>query len=245
METNKNEHYYVSVEDTIKYGIVSAAIIGRVKWWCQYNEKNKRQDNFHIEYWWSGFMSSREFAQQLGISSKTIEKHLSKLLKTGVLIKGVFNKKGFDRTGWYRVNPNPPIEETISPNRVYDLPNKSKSISPNRVNGNTPIEETIPVSITVNQNVKQSVSISVNPPVNPSVEDYECNKELYEEELNVQLELEELQTELMLEEISIELKLEELELLYKEDKFNSAEERGETLKQIYKLKKELKELSIK
>jgi|LauGreDrversion4_2_1035121.scaffolds.fasta_scaffold40988_9 biotin operon repressor len=165
MSTNKNEFYVVSVEDTIKYGIVSAAIIGRVKWWCEYNEKNKKQNNFHIDYWWSGFMSSKEFSQQLGISSKTIEKHLSKLLKDGVLIKGVFNKKGFDRTGWYRVNPHPPIEETISPNRVDDLPNQSKSISPNRVNGNTPIEETIPVSISINQNVKQSASITVNPPV--------------------------------------------------------------------------------
>ena len=73
METNKNEHYYVSVEDTIKYGIVSAAIIGRVKWWCQYNKDNKIKDRFHEEIWWSGFMSSREFSQQLGISSKTID----------------------------------------------------------------------------------------------------------------------------------------------------------------------------
>jgi biotin operon repressor len=170
METNKNEYYVVSVDDTIKYGIISASIIGRVKWWCQYNKDNKVKDRYHIEYWWSGFMSSREFSEQLGISIKTVEKNLSKLIKTGVLIKGVFNKKGFDRTGWYRVNPHPPIEETISPNRVDDLPLKSKSISPNRVNGNTPTEETIPVSITVNQNVKQTVSTPVNPPVKPLIE---------------------------------------------------------------------------
>jgi hypothetical protein len=171
METNKNEIYVVSVEDTIKYGIVSAAIIGRVRWWCKYNEDNKVKDRFHIDYWWSGFMSSREFADQLGISQKTIEKHLSKLLKNGVLIKGCFNKKGFDRTGWYRVNPHPPIEETISPNRVNDIPKKSKSISPNVVNGNTPTEETIPVNPSVKQNVRETVSTTVKPPVNPSVED--------------------------------------------------------------------------
>jgi biotin operon repressor len=176
METNKNEFYIVSVEDTIKYGVVSAAIIGRIKWWCQYNKDNKVKDRYHIDYWWSGFMSSKEFEVQLGIPSKTIEKHISKLLKNGVLIKGVFNKKGFDRTGWYRVNPFPPIEESISPNRVDDLPNQSKSISPNRVNGNTPIEETIPVSITVNQNVKQSASITGNPPVNPEYKFINWNK---------------------------------------------------------------------
>ena len=171
METNKKDHYYVSVDDTIKYGIISAAIIGRVRHWCQYNEKHNVQDRYHINFWWSGFMSSREFAEQLGISAKTVEKNLSKLLKNGVLIKGVFNKKGFDRTGWYRVNPNPPIEETISPNRVDDLPLESKSISPNGVNGNTPREETIPVSISVSKTVKHSGNPPVNPPVNPSVED--------------------------------------------------------------------------
>lgn len=171
METNKNDVFVVSVEDTIKYGIVSAAIIGRVKWWCKYNEDNKVKDRHHIDYWWSGFMSSREFGDQLGISQKTIEKHISKLLKNGVLIKGCFNKKGFDRTGWYRVNPNPPIEETISSNRVNDIPKKSKSISPNVVNGNTPIEVTIPVNPSVKQNVRETVRTTVNPPVNPSVEE--------------------------------------------------------------------------
>jgi hypothetical protein len=160
---NKNEFYIISVEDTIKYGIISAAIIGRVKWWCKYNQDNKVQDRFHIEHWWSGFMSSREFAEQLGISQKTIEKHISNLLKTGVLIKGVFNKKGFDRTGWYIVNPYPPIEETISPNRGNHFPQESKSISPNVVNGFTPTEETIPVNLSVNQNVKQTVSTPVKP----------------------------------------------------------------------------------
>lgn len=175
-------YYIVSVDDTINYGIVSAAIIGRIKWWCQYNEENKIKDRYHNGYWWSGFMSSKEFAQQLGISSKTIEKHLSKLLKNDILIKGVFNKKGFDRTGWYRVNPFPPIEETISPNRVDDLPNQSKSISPNRVNGNTPIEETIPVSPVIT-NVSQSASTSVNPPVNTSVEEILMKKSNLKKEL--------------------------------------------------------------
>lgn len=171
MEINKNEFYVVSVEDTKKYGIISAAIIGRIRMWCEYNKKKKIKDRYHIDYWWSGFMSSREIGEQLGISAKTVEKNLSKLLKNGVLIKGVFNKKGFDRTGWYRVNPNPPIEETISPNIVHDLPLESKSISPNGVNGNTPREETIPVSLSVSKSVKHSVNLPVNLPVNPSVED--------------------------------------------------------------------------
>ena len=154
MEDKKNEFYVVSVEDTIKHGIVSAAIIGRIRHWCEYNKKHKTKNCYHDECWWSGFMSSKEFSVQLGVPSKTIEKHISKLLKEGIIIKGVFNKKGFDRTGWYRVNPNPPIEECISPNRVDDLPNQSKSISPNRGNAFPPTEETIPVSNSVSKNVE-------------------------------------------------------------------------------------------
>lgn len=157
MEQNKNGYYYVSVEDTKKYGIISAAIIGRIKWWCQYNQENKVKDRFYNGEWWSGFISSKEFSEQLGLPVKTIEKHLSKLLKTSILFKDVFNKKKYDRTGWYRVNPFPPIEDTIYSNRG---------------NGNTQIEEMdlpnlgepIPNNLSVNQNVKQSV----NPPVKPA-----------------------------------------------------------------------------
>ena len=117
MKPNKNEHYYVSVEDTIKYGIIKAAIIGRVRWWCQYNKDNKVKDRFHNGEWWSGFMKYDEFSSQLGIPIKTIEKHLPNLIKLGILITDKFNKKGFDRTSWYRVNPSPQIEGIIPPNR--------------------------------------------------------------------------------------------------------------------------------
>ena len=157
--------YVVSVEDTKNYGIVSAAIIGRIKWWCEYNKTKKVKDRYYQDYWWSGFMSSKELSEQLGISKKTIENHLSKLLKNGIIIKGVFNKKNYDRTSWYRVNPFPQIKERVSPNQVIpftqikemDLPKSRKPI---------------PVNLSVNQNVKQTVSHSVN----PSVEELEAEE---------------------------------------------------------------------
>ena len=152
----EDKHYCVSVEDTIKYGITAAAIIGRVKWWCEYNKKNKVKDRYHNDFWWSGFMSSKELSEQLGISRKTIETHLSKLLKTGVLIKGVFNKKGYDRTSWYRVNPFPQIEDMVSSNQVIPFTQiKEMDILESG--------EPIPVNLSVIKDVKQTVSISVNP----------------------------------------------------------------------------------
>ena len=154
-----NEFYMVSVQDTINYGITSAAIIGRIRMWCEYNQKNKVKDRYHLEFWWSGFMSSKVLSEQLGISRKTIETNLSKLLKDGIIIKGVFNKKGYDRTSWYRVNPFPQIKEMISSNQVNPFTQIKEMDIPK---SSTPI----PVSTSVIVDVKTSVI----PPVNP-VED--------------------------------------------------------------------------
>lgn len=164
MET---ENYYVcSVEDTKKYGIICASIIGRVRMWCEYNEKNKVKDRFYKGEWWSGFMSARSFSEQIGIKQRTIEKKLTQLVEDNVLIKDCFNKKGFDRTGWYRVNPDTPIAYSIYADSVDDIPLERRCIYPNSVDPSTPTEETIPVSLTVKQSVSHSVSQTVNTSVN-------------------------------------------------------------------------------
>lgn len=172
MEKIKNETYVISVEDTKKYGIIQASIIGRIRFWCNYNEKKKIQDKFHDGEWWSGFMSSYDFEEQLGVCRKTIERNLSVLIKSGILIKGRFNKQKRDRTNWYRVNPFPTIEEP-------HFPLESKSISSDIVNPFPTIEEIhfpldgkpLPVNHSVNHSVNQKLSnISGNPPVNPNWE---------------------------------------------------------------------------
>lgn len=210
MATKKNEYYYCSVEDTKRYGIIRSAIIGRIRFWCEYNEKNKVKERYHQDYWWSGFISSRELAEQLGMSERTIEKNITELVNIGVLIKGRFNKKGFDRTRWFRVNPFTLIEDTIYPIRVHDIPLEGTSIHSDSVNPFTPTEGTIPVNPSFNPSVKKTDKHTVNPPVNPFVE------------------------------VSVEEQLEQLELLIKEDKFTSSEARGFAYMERNKLEKELK-----
>jgi DNA-binding transcriptional ArsR family regulator len=163
-------YYVISIEDTKKYGLIDAAIIGRVRWWCEYNQKNKVKDRFHKGEWWSGFMSAREFSEQTGIKQRTIESHLTDLVENGVLIKDRFNKKGFYKTGWYRVNPSTQIAYSIYADSVDDVRSESISIYANSVDPYTPLEETIPVNLSVNNSVKQSVNNSVNLSVNPDVE---------------------------------------------------------------------------
>jgi len=107
---SKNEFYFISVEDTKKYGIVKAAILGRIKFWCNYNEEKKV--NFIDNYYWSGYISSKNFSEQLGMPQKTIEYNIKSLMNDNIIIKGRFNKLNYDKTSWYRLTiPTPQIEE--------------------------------------------------------------------------------------------------------------------------------------
>jgi hypothetical protein len=174
----EHKHYYCSVEDTIKYGIVKAAIIGRVRWWCQYNKDNKVKDRFHNGEWWSGFMSPKVFAEQLGIPETTIKNNLVSLTNDEILIKDKFNKKGFDKTNWYRINPNPPQiqssyrkDTTIVSERYNDSIGEIQSTVSERYNHRIVEGEPIPVSLSVNQNVTHTDKLPINPPVNTSLEE--------------------------------------------------------------------------
>ena len=93
MQQSNEKYYYINVEDSIKYGLVSAAIISRVQFWCEYNEKNKIKDRFYDGYWWSGYLTSKHLGEQLGISHKTIENHLAKLKQIGILIKATYKDR--------------------------------------------------------------------------------------------------------------------------------------------------------
>ena len=180
METNKNEIYVCSVEDTIKYGIICAAIIGRVRMWCEYNETHKVKDRYHNGQWWSGFMSPKEFALQIGISYKTIESNLYKLTKDGILIKDNFNKKPYDKTGWYRVNPPPPERDTLPLSEEHPTSEKGDTLPlseehPTSEKGTPFLGEGGPIPVNPVSPINHSVNHSVNPTVNARVEVTEEN----------------------------------------------------------------------
>lgn len=166
---NKNNSWCTDVSTVRKYGIVSAAIISRIQFWCDYNEKNKIKDRFYDGYWWSGYMRPEDLESQLGVVASTIKKNIYKLIKDGVLIKAKYNKKGFDRTNWYRYNG-------IDQNGTMDCTKMDQSIVPNESNGlyengtmeSTELDQTIPVNPSVKPSVNsKSVKPSVNPPLNP------------------------------------------------------------------------------
>jgi hypothetical protein len=162
METNEKKYFVQSVEDVKIYGHVQASILSRIRWWCQYNEENKIKDRFHDGEWWSGFMSINDFSEQTGTPYSTVKKNLRQMIKDNIIYKGCYNKKGFDKTNWYRINrskmdspwvQNGPINETkMDPRKVQ-----------NELMDDTKMDPPIPVNLPLNLPLKLSVNpVSIN-----------------------------------------------------------------------------------
>lgn len=72
--------------------------------WCLNAEKNNRDHNFKEGYYWT-YMTYEEIHEQLPMFSVSKIKRMIKSVKEkGVLKVGSFNKTGYDRTNWYRVD---------------------------------------------------------------------------------------------------------------------------------------------
>lgn len=72
--------------------------------WCLNAEKNKRDHNYKEGFYWT-YMTYDEIHEQLPMFSVSKIKRIIKSLKDrGFLKVGTFNRAGFDRTNWYRVD---------------------------------------------------------------------------------------------------------------------------------------------
>lgn len=80
------------------FGVLGALLIQQVHYWTLVNPKGREG-----EVW--TYNTSEKWAQQLEVyQPETVRKTLRELEKQGVIIVGNFNKRGFDRTHWYRVD---------------------------------------------------------------------------------------------------------------------------------------------
>ena len=72
--------------------------------WCLNAKKNNRDHNFKEGHYWT-YMTYDEIHEQLPMFSVSKIKRMIKSVKEkGVLKVGSFNKTGYDRTNWYRVD---------------------------------------------------------------------------------------------------------------------------------------------
>lgn len=93
------QHHSFSVELAEQYGIECAILIQHFQFWIEQNQMMKR--NFHDDRTWM-YQTQKEIAAIYPYWNRDKVQDLTqKLVDFGVIIKGNYNKKGFDKTTWY------------------------------------------------------------------------------------------------------------------------------------------------
>ena len=111
-----------------RVGLNAAVLYQNIVFWAEHNMRNRR--HFHEGRWWT-FNSRRAFTEQFDYLTEDQIRHaLKKLEKAGLIKKGRFNQKGYDKTTWY--SPDVSLEWTLgenSPMDVGEIPNGSGSVT--------------------------------------------------------------------------------------------------------------------
>jgi len=91
--------YSFDIEFAKKYGVDEAIMIKSFQYWIRLNKANK--SNYHDGRFWT-YNTTKALAELFPFwSEKQVRAILSSLLIKDILIKGNYNKLGFDRTIWY------------------------------------------------------------------------------------------------------------------------------------------------
>ena len=81
------------------YGINCALIAKTIYFWCKTNEQNNI--NFHDGRYWT-YNSLVEWKKNYDyLTLNQIRFAINNLVKEGIILKGNYNKKKYDRTMWY------------------------------------------------------------------------------------------------------------------------------------------------
>jgi hypothetical protein len=81
---------------------VKKILFSKIKNWIYRNEDKESDLYFKAGYWWT-FAPYEYWAEECGLETKTVGKHLRGLVSSGILKTGNYNKKGYDKTIWYRL----------------------------------------------------------------------------------------------------------------------------------------------
>ena len=110
-----------SVDDAVKYGMEKAVILYNLRFWLDKVKANDKERSKHEGYYWT-FNSVTAFKELFPyLSEGQLQRHLKGLEKDGVILAGVFNQKGYDRTKWYSM-PEFKIDNSVRQNqKVHSL----------------------------------------------------------------------------------------------------------------------------
>jgi len=169
-----------------KYGINLAIIINTAIFWTRSNAA--KEDNFFNERYW--FYGTPEYFSKYFpyFTPDQIKYALKKGKQCGVFLKGNFNKKGYDRTGWYSLSDEILKEVNLDRTCLYPYGYNNKQneqnkyqespqnqAAPHRVilpNASGKITPTIPVNKSINKKDINTIGDSSNTPNEKSVDNY-------------------------------------------------------------------------
>ena len=164
-----------------RYGVTSAVFIHSLYFWIMKNEANGRH-YYDGRHWTYNSLAalSKLFPY---FTSKQIRTIIDKCVASGAIIKGNYNKSGYDRTNWYALG-----DEVLE---IYGGYTDGKTIGPNgqshlpeQANQNAQMGEPIPVTIPVTNPDIDSKDIGTaqkkfKPPTVFEVRDY-CQEKGYQ-----------------------------------------------------------------
>lgn len=95
MIANVNEQLWID------FNLDTAVFLDSIAYWIKRNALNKKTHNYQEGQYWT-YNSLDAFTKMFpGWSVDTIRRIIRNCVKHGLLKKGNFNLKGYDRTGWY------------------------------------------------------------------------------------------------------------------------------------------------
>jgi len=99
-----NETYFTVFNSDMKLikDPVKKILFSKIKNWIYRNEDEEKDLYFKAGYWWT-FAPYEYWAEECGLDASTVGKHLRGLVSSGILKTGNYNKKGYDKTIWYRL----------------------------------------------------------------------------------------------------------------------------------------------
>ena len=98
-KVDRRMRHYFDTEVAKECGINAAIIYENIKFWIEHNRKNGK--NLKEGKTWM-YSTQKELSEQFEyLSVKQVRTALEKLETAGYIIKGNFNRSGYDRTCWY------------------------------------------------------------------------------------------------------------------------------------------------
>jgi hypothetical protein len=144
--------YSFDVELAKRYGVDEAIMIKSFQYWIRLNKANN--SNYYDGHYWT-YNTIKALSELFPFwSEKQVRAILQNLLNLKILIKGNYNKLGFDRTIWYAFDNESqflqmPKKENASNQTVKSICPNGKMEMPKQENGNAQMVNTIPITNTI------------------------------------------------------------------------------------------------